>query len=222
MIELYHVSKTYGNEPVLRDLNFTVGKGEFVFLTGPSGAGKTTLLRLLAGLERASQGQMLFNGRSLADAGRREWLRFRQSVGFVFQDYKLLGDRSCAENVAFPLEVRGVRAADIRRRTTALLEWVGLDHKARWRPERLSGGEQQRVAIARALAADPLLLLADEPTGNLDAELAQGTLGLFDDAHARGVTVVLATHDMGLVEKYDRPVIHLQSGRASLSPQAVR
>jgi cell division transport system ATP-binding protein len=215
MIELYHVTKAYANEPVLRDLNFAVAKGEFVFLTGPSGVGKTTLLRLLAGLERATKGQMLFNGKSLSDASPRELLRFRQSVGFVFQDYKLLADRSCAANVAFPLEVRGVRPAELKRRVASLLEWVGLEHKARWRPERLSGGEQQRVAIARALACDPLLLLADEPTGNLDPELAQGTLRLFDDANARGVTVVLATHDLALVERYDRRVIHLQGGRAS-------
>jgi cell division transport system ATP-binding protein len=213
VIELFHVYKSYGQEPVLFDLNFGIEKGESVFLTGPSGAGKTTLLRILGGLEPVSRGQLLYLGKSLAERSNREFLRFRQSVGFVFQDYKLLPTRSIAENVAFPLEVRGFSSRDIRSRVNHLLHWVGLEHKARVLPERLSGGEQQRVAIARALAADPALLLADEPTGNLDPELAMGTMRLFDDAHARGVTVVIATHDIAMVERYSRRVIHIQAGR---------
>ncbi len=213
MIELYHVSKAYGHEVALEDINCTIEKGDFSFLTGPSGAGKSTFLRLLAGLEPISRGQMLINGRSVAELDARQYLRFRRSIGFVFQDYKLLPTRTIAENVAFPLEARAARPREVKRRVSELLSWVGLDHKARALPERLSGGEQQRVAIARALAADPALLLADEPTGNLDPALAVETLRLFDDAHARGVTVVVATHDHSLVERYGRRVMHLERGR---------
>lgn len=213
MIELYHVSKAYGHEAALEDINCTIHKGEFLFLTGPSGAGKTTLLRLLAGHERLSRGQMFFNGRSMSDIPARQFLKYRRNIGYVFQDYKLLPSRTIAENVSFPLEARGMRRSGVRNRVRELLSWVGLEHKARAKPEQLSGGEQQRVAIARALATDPALLLADEPTGNLDPRLAKETLRLFDDAHARGVTVLVATHDLALVERYGRRVMHLEQGR---------
>jgi cell division transport system ATP-binding protein len=213
MLELYHVSMAYGREMALDDLNFSVEKGEFVFLTGPSGAGKSTLLRVLAGLERISRGQMFFNGQSLSELSAAQFHHYRQSIGFVFQDYKLLPSRTLFENVAFPLEARGMSSQAVRRRVGNLLEWVGLEHRARVLPARISGGEQQRVAIARALAADPALLLADEPTGNLDPELARETMRLFDDAQARGVTVLVATHDMALLERYDRRVMSLERGR---------
>jgi cell division transport system ATP-binding protein len=218
MIELNHVSKTYGNEAVLKDLHFSIAKGEFLFLTGASGAGKSSLLRVLAGLDLPSGGEIVVDGHSLSDCTPREFLRFRQSVGVVFQDYKLLTSRTVFENIAYPLEIRGVDGAGIKRRVSELLSWVDLSAKGRWLPEQLSGGEQQRVAIARAMVGDPFLLLADEPTGNLDPELALETLRLFDEANQRGVTVMIATHDWHMVERYGRRVVHIQNGRTTIFP----
>src|SRR5512136_1120842 len=211
VIQLFHVQKQYGTEaPALVDVNLEIRKGEFVFVTGPSGAGKSTLLKLVFCAEPPSGGQLLVFGRNVAKLGRSGVPFLRRNIGVVFQDFKLLPDRTVAENVAFPLEVRGIAAAEVRRRVTAILRSVGLDHKQRRFPLSLSGGEQQRVAVARALVADPALLLADEPTGNLDPDRTLEVMDLLEDANARGTAVVVATHDRSLLQRYKKRVIALE------------
>jgi cell division transport system ATP-binding protein len=180
-------------------VSFTVRKGEFVFLTGHSGAGKSTILRLIQMAEPPSQGEVQVSGFSSARIRQRDIPQLRRRLGVVFQDFRLLSDRSAEENVAFALEVTGARRASIRPRVGRLLAQVGLASKARALPAELSGGERQRVAIARALANDPLVLLADEPTGNLDEWGARGVFDLFRDINASGMTVLMATHDLDLV-----------------------
>lgn len=214
MIQAHHLTKVYasGDRPALRDVHFTVEKGEFVFLTGPSGAGKTTLLRLLFGAEAPTQGQLFVNGRNVATLDRRALPRLRREVGVVFQDFKLISTQTVAENVAYALHVVGLPEREVRRRVGTMLAAVGLAHKANALPPRLSGGEQQRVAIARALVNDPVLLLADEPTGNLDAELTYEIMDLLEQANARGTTVLVATHDRALLESYGKRVLHLSAG----------
>jgi cell division transport system ATP-binding protein len=214
MIQLFHVSKEYpGEPPALADVSLEVEKGEFVFLTGPSGAGKSTLLRLIFCAERATAGQLLLFGKNVARAAPSDVPFVRRHIGVVFQDFKLLNDRTVARNVALPLEVRARPAAEVRRRVRELLRSVGLEHRADKLPPSLSGGEQQRIAVARALAADPALLLADEPTGNLDPERTQEVMELLLAANARGTTVLIATHDRTLLARHKRRVIHLERGR---------
>jgi cell division transport system ATP-binding protein len=223
MIQLFHVTKEYpGEPPALADVTLEVGKGEFVFLTGPSGAGKSTLLRLIFCAEAPSSGQLLLFGRNVARVSPGEIPWVRRHIGVVFQDFKLLGERTIGENVALPLEVRSLPRAEIRRKVRGLLRSVGLEHRADKFPPSLSGGEQQRVAVARALAADPALLLADEPTGNLDADRTLEVMELLAAANARGTTVVIATHDRSLLQRYTRRVVALERGRLVSDGDSVR
>jgi cell division transport system ATP-binding protein len=214
VIQLFHVRKSYpGDAPVLDDLTLRVDKGEFVWLTGPSGAGKTTLLRMLFCAETPTSGQILVGGRNIGRIPERAVPYLRRNIGVVFQDFKLLDNRTVLENVGYALEVLGASDAEIRERGLKRLEQVGLRHKAQVLPRRLSGGEQQRVAIARALVNEPQILLADEPTGNLDASLTDSILQLLFDANARGTTVIVATHDRTLLSRYHRRTITLERGQ---------
>jgi cell division transport system ATP-binding protein len=214
MIELFHLCKSYQKEiPALADVNLSISKGEFVFVTGPSGAGKTTLFSLLYCAERPTSGQILVNGRNVAHIPPRQVPYLRRRIGVVFQDGKLLRNRTVFENVALALEVCRAPRSEIARRVPAVLSRLGLAHRQNAFPLTLSGGEQQRVAIARALVNDPLILLADEPTGSLDPEAALGVMRLFTDANARGTTVVVATHNLELVRHLGRRTVHLERGR---------
>ena len=214
MIETRRLSKIYGRGLyALRDLSLTVDKGEFVFLTGPSGAGKSTLLRLLLLQDRPSEGDVVVNGRNLAELTRRDIQEYRRGVGFVFQDFKLIATRTVLENVSFVPEVLGVPPAQQRRRAFQVLKWVGLQHRMNASPSELSGGEQQRVAIARALVNDPVLLIADEPTGNLDPDLSLEIMNLLREINAGGTTVLVATHDRELIRLVGRRTITLDQGR---------
>lgn len=214
MIQLYHVCKRYPEGvTALQDITFKVQKGEFVFVTGPSGAGKTTLLRLLFLKERPTSGQILIDGRNLTKMPKSQVSLFRRGIGFVFQDFKLIPHWSVYENVAFALEAIGVPAKEIRRRVLRVLGMVGLHSKMAKRPPLLSGGEQQRVAIARALVKEPKILLADEPTGNLDSEMACKIMDIFEEVNTRGTTIVMATHNQDLVARYRGRVIGLNRGR---------
>ena len=201
MIQLYRVSKYYEGVPALRDVGFVVDKGEFVFLTGPSGAGKSTLLRMLYCAERADEGQIIIQGMNATKLNASSIPYLRRNMGFVFQDYKLLPNKTVYENVTLALKVVGTHASQIERRTYQVLKKVGMQAKRHLMPPMLSGGEQQRVAIARALVNEPQVLLADEPTGNLDPQSTQDIVRLFKDINMKGTTVLLATHDMEMVKK---------------------
>ena len=214
MIETRHLSKVYSRGLyALRDLTLTVAKGEFVFLTGPSGAGKSTFLRLLLMQERPTEGEIIANGTSLTSLSRREIQEYRRGLGFVFQDFKLISSRTVLDNICFVPQVLGVPIGQQRRRAFQVLKWVGLQHRMNAYPHDLSGGEQQRVAIARALVGDPLLLLADEPTGNLDPDLSLEIMNLLREVNAGGTTVVVATHDRELIRLVRRRTITLDAGR---------
>ena len=215
MIQLFHVAKTYrgADDYALADVNLNVDKGEFVFLTGPSGAGKTTLLKLLFAAERPSSGQILIGNRNIARLSRRQIPELRRSIGVVFQDFKLIESLTVFENVALTLDVRGERRRTTRTRVEQVLKRVGLLHKKHAAPMHLSGGEQQRIAIARALVAEPSILLADEPTGNLDPERSLDIMNMLNDVNARGTTVLVATHDPTMIERYRKRVIALEAGR---------
>lgn len=220
MIETTALGKTYGRGLyALRDLNLTIEKGEFAFLTGPSGAGKSTLLRLLLLQERPTDGQVVVGGRDLSDLTPAEVQAYRRTVGFVFQDFKLIATKTVFENVAFVLRVLGQPIEQQRRRTYQVLKWVGLQHRLNALPEEPSGGEQQRVAIARALVNEPHLVLADEPTGNLDPDLSLEIMNLFRDINASGTTVLVATHDRELIKWVGRRVIQLEQGRLAGGPE---
>jgi cell division transport system ATP-binding protein len=214
MIQLYHVTKRYPpGINALTDISLQVDKGEFVFLTGPSGAGKTTLLRLLFREELPTEGQILVNGRNLAVLPAKKVPYLRRSIGVVFQDFKLIHRKTVHENIALALHVLGVAESEHKTRVLRVLRMVGLQHRMHSYPLQISGGEQQRVAIARALINEPVLLLADEPTGNLDPELSFEIMRLFREINAHGATVVVATHDRELIRKFGRRVIHLEGGR---------
>ena len=214
MIETHHLSKLYSRGLyALQDLSLTVDKGEFVFLTGPSGAGKSTLLRLLLVQEKPSEGEIYVNNHDLAKLSRGDIQEYRRGIGFIFQDFKLIPSRTVFENVAFVLEVLGVPAAQQRRRAFQVLKWVGLQHRINAYPRDLSGGEQQRIAIARALVNDPALVLADEPTGNLDPDLSLEIMNLLREINAGGTTVLVATHDRELIRLVGRRTITLDQGK---------
>ncbi len=214
MIETHHLSKLYSRGLyALQDLSLSIEKGEFVFLTGPSGAGKSTFLRLLLLQDRPSEGEIFVNGYNLSTLKPREVQEYRRGVGFVFQDFKLIPTRTVLENISFVPEVLGVPAAQQRRRAFQVLKWVGLQHRMSAYPRDLSGGEQQRIAIARALVNDPALLLADEPTGNLDPDLSLEIMNLLREVNAGGTTVLVATHDRELIRLVGRRTITLDQGR---------
>ena len=214
MIETRHLSKLYSRGVyAIRDLTLTIDKGEFLFLTGPSGAGKSTLLRLLLRADLPSEGELKVGGRNLATLTAAEVQAYRRSLGFVFQDFRLIPRLSVFQNIAFVMKVLGVPVATQQRRTFQVLKWVGLQHRMNALPEELSGGEQQRIAIARALVNEPQLVLADEPTGNLDPDLSLEIMNLFREINARGTTVVVATHDRELIRRVGRRAITLDHGR---------
>jgi len=215
MIEFYHVSKTYNGWPALHDVSFKIDKGEFVFLTGPSGAGKTTLLRLIFRADAPDKGQILVNNRNLLHIRESEVPYLRRMMGFVFQDFRLLPKKTVFENVALALKVSGVPEGLLRVRVAETLGAVGLGHKLDAMPMALSAGEQQRMCLARAIVNDPQILLADEPTGNLDADLSGEILELMKSANARGTTVVLATHNRELLKRWRRRVMRLEQGRVA-------
>jgi cell division transport system ATP-binding protein len=221
VIETQNLGKAYGDGfYALRNLTVTIDKGEFVFLTGASGAGKSTLLKLLLLQERPTEGDVAVAGRNLARLSPRDVQAYRRSVGFVFQDFKLIATKTVFDNVAFALRVLGIPIDQQRRRTYQALKWVGLQHRLQAFPPELSGGEQQRVAIARALVNDPQLVLADEPTGNLDPELSIEIMRLFREINTRGTTVLVATHNPELIRFVGRRSIHLEHGRTE-APESV-
>lgn len=214
MIEFTHTYKVYsGSVYALKDINLSIEKGEFVFLTGPSGAGKTTLFRLLSAYDKSSSGEVKVLNYNLTKINAEQVPYFRRHLGVVYQDFRLLKNKSIFENVALPLEIRGERERQIRTRTEEVLDQVGLLHKKNDLPPQLSGGEQQRVAIARALVHRPSVLIADEPTGNLDPYLAKEIIRLLDKINAQGTTVFVATHDHELVKSLQKRVVHIQEGR---------
>jgi cell division transport system ATP-binding protein len=213
MIEAHGISKTYARGVyALRDLTLQVNKGDFVFLTGPSGAGKSTLLRLLLRRDVPSEGRLIVGGRNLAELSPRQVQAYRRSLGFVFQDFKLLPNKTVLENVALVPRVLGMPLVQQQRRTFQVLKWVGLQHRMNAYPLELSGGEQQRVAIARAIVNDPVIILADEPTGNLDPDLSLEIMNLFREVNARGTTVLVATHDRELIRRVGRRAVTLNHG----------
>lgn len=217
MIRFENVGKRYGTGPeILRDISFELAPGSFHFLTGPSGAGKTSLLNLLCLAQKPSRGKITLFNRDMATVGRHELPGLRRRVGMVFQDCRLLEHMSVMDNVALPLRIAGVHHTRIRDYVEELLTWVGLGAHMQARPSTLSGGEQQRAAIARAVIARPRLLLADEPTGNVDDKIGLRLMRLFEEMHRDGTTVMVATHNRQLVNRFDHPCLYLSGG--SLGP----
>ncbi len=216
MVRLHRVGKKYAPGRVaLQDVCFDLQKGEFAYITGGNGAGKTTLLKLLFASEKASHGSIVVNNRDLATIGNSKVHLYRREVGFVFQDFKLLPDLTVSENVALPLEIRSMTKKEMEFRVQGVLSLVGLADRSLDYPQMLSGGEQQRVAIARAMVGKPTLLLADEPTGNLDAKTAREIMTLFNEIREMGTTVLLATHDESLMDEFPARVIELYQGRVA-------
>lgn len=214
MIQLFHVYKSYGRRrAALEDITLRIEKGEFVFFTGSSGAGKTTLLKLLFGLERPESGQILIQNRNVGRLKESELPYLRRTIGFVFQDFKLFQKKTVFDNVAVAMQIAGASPAEIRRRVSEVLGAVGLEHKKEMLPLMLSAGEQQRVCLARSIVNHPTILLADEPTGNLDADLTADIFELLKTINAQGTTVVVATHNQEIVSRVRRRVIVLKQGR---------
>ncbi|PAV04132.1 cell division ATP-binding protein FtsE [Arsenophonus sp. ENCA] len=214
MIRFEHVSKAYrGGKQALQGVDFHLHPGEMAFLTGHSGAGKSTLLKLICGIERPSTGHIWFGGHHINRLKKREVPFLRRQIGMIFQDHHLLFDRNVYDNVSMPLIIAGASSEDIRRRVSAALDKVGLLNRAKSYPIQLSGGEQQRVGIARAIVNKPSVLLADEPTGNLDDELSEGIMRLFEEFNRVGVTVLVATHDLELIERRHYSILTLSEGR---------
>lgn len=218
-----HVHKSYGPQrSVLRDLDLVIERGEFVFFTGPSGAGKSTLLKLIYAGEQADLGRILFLGRDLARLKRSAIPYLRRNIGVVFQDFRLVGGWTVAQNVALPLQILSISPRVVDNRVAEVLEQVGLAGRGGDLARSLSGGEQQRAAIARAIISEPALVLADEPTGNLDPQLARDILELFEEIHRSGVSVLFATHDRTLLDARPGRVVVLDDGRATDVPEGLR
>ncbi|MCL5056629.1 MAG: cell division ATP-binding protein FtsE [Actinobacteria bacterium] len=216
MINLYNVTKVYTNgAKALNDISLTIQKGEFVFLVGPSGAGKTTLIKVIFREEIPTRGQVLFNGKNISRFKGREIPYLRRKIGMVFQDFRLLPQKSVYENVAFALEVTGASGKIIRSRVPEVLNQVGLADKSRMFPSQLSGGEQQRVCIARAIVNKPALLIADEPTGNLDPDTSWELMNLLSEINKNDTTIIMATHAREIVDSMKRRVIAMSDGRVS-------
>lgn len=214
MIQFHNVCMSYQRDiAALDNVTFKVPKGDFVFVTGPSGAGKSTLLKLVYGALSPTRGQVLVDGQNITRLTRSQIPYLRRNIGVVFQDFKLLPNRTVLENVAITLEVLGWNRRDIGKKVYHILKQMGIEHKVNATPQRLSGGEQQRVALARALVNEPKILLADEPTGNLDDDNKEQILSIFREANIRGTTVVVATHDRRLMEGSHKRVIVLDKGR---------
>lgn len=214
MIQLFQVTKSYdASGQALKDITLKIARGEFLFITGSSGAGKTTLLKIMFGAEPPSEGQIIIDGMNYVRIPQREIPELRRRMGFVFQDFKLIAHKTVYENVALGLKVMGVAPDEERERVAKALAYLKIQHRANFRAGSLSGGEQQRTAIARAFVKEPQIILADEPTGNLDPALTTETIELFKEANAKGTTVVVATHDSGLIERYGARTVVLDAGR---------
>ncbi|WP_029918246.1 cell division ATP-binding protein FtsE [Pelobacter seleniigenes] len=214
MIQLFNVTKRYSSDSVaIKDLSLQIPKGDFVYVTGASGAGKTTFLRMLYAAEKPTRGQILIDRQNVTRIRSHQIPYLRRKIGVVFQDFKLLQSRTVYENVAFALEAQGKKRFEVSKKVYQALKEVGLEHRLQRKPLELSGGEQQRIAIARALVVDPLILLADEPSGNLDKAVTLEIMELFKRANARGTTVLLATHDHDLNRRFPRRVITLEEGK---------
>lgn len=218
LIRMFHVYRRYGSKAALFDINLEVFKNEFIFITGPSGAGKSTLLKLLYLGEPASEGQILVDGINLSRISRNRIPFLRRKIGIIFQDFKLIHSKTVFENVALVLEAAGKPRQFIQKKVGSVLRAVGMDDKQNSFPLSLSGGEQQRVAIARAVAGDPTIILADEPTGSLDAESASQVTGLLKEFHIRGSTIIVATHDKEFISKSGGRAVYLKQGRIQPPP----
>ena len=214
MILLSNVSKTYPNgSTALDDVSFFIERGEFVFIVGPSGAGKSTLIKLLMHEETATSGQVIINNKDIGKHKRRQIPYLRRSMGVVFQDFRLLSNKTVYENVAFAMDIIGASRKEIRKQVPNVLSLVGLSHKAKSYPRELSGGEQQRVALARALVNNPAFLIADEPTGNLNPKVAMEIMELLDNINKRGTTIIMATHAKDIVDTMKKRVIAIEEGK---------
>ncbi|MEA3428070.1 MAG: cell division ATP-binding protein FtsE [Thermodesulfobacteriota bacterium] len=213
IIRMFHVHKNYGSKKALININFDVSKNEFLFITGPSGAGKSTLLKLLYLGEPVSEGQILIDGMNLSRISRKRIPLLRRKLGIIFQDYKLIPTKTVFDNVALVLEAMGKKRRFIRKKVNSVLRTVGMEKRFNALPQSLSGGEQQRIAVARAVAGAPKIILADEPTGSLDSESAEVIFDLLKGFHARGGTLLVATHDKELIRRTGCRAIHLKEGR---------
>jgi len=212
-IRMFHVHKRFGSKQVLVDISFDIFQNEFIFITGPSGAGKTTLLKLLYLNETPSEGQILIDGMNFSRISPKRTPLLRRKMGIIFQDYKLIPTKTVFENVALVLEVMGMKHRFIQKKVNSVLRTVGIESKQNALPKSLSGGEQQRVAVARAVVGEPKIILADEPTGSLDDDSASIILDLIKGIHARGATVIIATHDRSLIDKMNGRVLYIHQGR---------
>lgn len=213
IIRMFHVQKRYGSQSALHDITLDIFKNEFLFVTGASGAGKTTLLKLLYLGQLVSGGQILVDGMNLSRINRKRIPFLRRKFGIIFQDYKLIPTKTVYENVALVLEVAGKKPRFISKKVRSVLRIVGMEDRMNALPLSLSGGEQQRIAVARAVVGDPKIILADEPTGSLDAEAAAVIMSYLDTFHSRGATIIIATHDKNLIQKSGARVVHLKDGR---------
>ncbi len=213
MISFEEVGLRYGTQPeIFSGVNFTLSQGSFYYLSGPSGAGKTSLIKLSSLTQRPTRGFIRMFGQVIEHHDRKSLTSIRQKIGIVFQDFRLLNHLSVFENVALPLRIKNIASSSIRQNVEELLDWVGLGNRMHYQPLMLSGGEQQRVSIARAIIAQPHLLLADEPTGNLDPEISEKLLKLFTQLHRMGTTIVIATHNEHIIKTHPHPILHLDNG----------
>jgi len=212
VIHFQNVTKDYDNQTAIRNISFSVGKGEMIFLTGPSGSGKTTVMRLIYLAEKADNGEITIADWEISRLKKSSIPIIRRSIGIVFQDFRLLENRTAFENIALALRIRGIGEKETKIRSYDALKTVNLRHKSDSYPRALSGGEQQRVVIARAIVSEPTILLADEPTGNLDPDTAQGVARIFKDIHAKGTTILIATHNRELYRNTGKRVLRLDTG----------